>query len=69
MYRRYYVNTNVQPNGDHEVHHQDCLFLPGANNHEYLGAYNNCQDAVRESRKRYRQTNGCYHCCGACHTG
>jgi len=65
----YYVNKNPQTNGDHEVHQQNCSFIPSLSNRLYLGEFYNCTDAVTESRKHFTQTNGCYYCSKACHTG
>jgi hypothetical protein len=62
----YYVNQNAQPNGDHEVHKQDCRFLP--ENRTYLGDFDNCRDAVHEAKKHYSQVNGCRFCATECHT-
>ena len=66
---RYYVNKNAQANGDHEVHESGCSYLPAAENRIYLGDFSNCRDAVAEARRHYRQSNGCYYCSRACHTG
>ena len=65
---RYYVNKNAQENGDHEVHKSNCSWMPHENNRQYLGDFSNCKDAVREAKKYYTQTNGCYYCATACHT-
>ena len=65
----YYVNKNAQSNGDHEVHKEDCLWLPDVVNRTYLGNFTNCYDAVREARKHFMKVNGCYHCSIECHTG
>ncbi len=64
----YYVNKNAQPNGDHEVHTSNCNYLPSLDNRLYLGIFSNCADAVKEAKKSYSQSNGCYYCSRACHT-
>ncbi len=64
----YYVNKNAQANDDHEVHTVNCSYLPNSENRKYLGYLNSCADAVREAKKTYSQSNGCYYCCNACHT-
>ncbi|HEX6371036.1 MAG TPA: hypothetical protein VF006_19115 [Longimicrobium sp.] len=64
----YYVNTQAQSNGDHEVHRDGCTYLPSILNRKYLGQFNYCVDAVDEARKHYTQVNGCYYCSNACHT-
>lgn len=65
---KYYVNTNEQQNGDHEVHREDCAWLPLPQNRIYLGEFSSCQPAVAAARKHYSQVNGCYHCSRECHT-
>jgi len=64
----YYVNKNAQANGDHEVHKSDCDYMPSQENRQYLGDFSNCHDAVREAKKYYSQSNGCYYCSPECHT-
>lgn len=63
----YYVNTNAQANGDHEVHTDMCQHLPAPQNRDYLGFHLTCQPAVAEARRRYLRADGCYWCCNACH--
>jgi hypothetical protein len=66
---RFYVNTNPQPNGDHEVHEEgSCLYPPYLANRKDLGYYANCAGAVKEAKKTYSKANGCYYCCRPCHT-
>jgi len=64
----YYVNKNAQSNGDHEVHKEGCSHMPDVMNRQYLGEFTNCRDAVREAKKYYAQSNGCYYCSYECHT-
>jgi hypothetical protein len=66
---KYYVNRNAQDNGDHEVHVPSCSFLPDAENRLFLGEFSSCGPAVTEAKKYYSQSNGCFYCCNACHTG
>jgi len=66
---RYYVNKNAQSNGDHEVHTKSCSFLPNPENRIYLGPFSTCTSAVREAKKHYPKSNGCYYCSNPCHTG
>lgn len=63
---RYYVNNKAQANGDHEVHTTGCSHMPS--DKKDLGDHDNCQSAVREAKKTYKQSNGCYWCCRECHT-
>ncbi|XMO86758.1 hypothetical protein AAFN75_00335 [Algibacter sp. AS12] len=64
----YYVNKKAQANGDHEVHKRGCSFIPNEENQVYLGLFNNCPDAIKEAKKHYAQSNGCYYCSAYCHT-
>lgn len=65
---RYYVNKNAQPNGDHEVHTASCSFVPDPENRIYLGEFSSCYGAVREAKKLYPKSDGCFYCCKECHT-
>lgn len=65
----YYVNKNAQPNGDHEVHEDKyCSNQPALENRMDLGYHTDCHGAVREARKTYNKSNGCYYCCRPCHS-
>ena len=64
----YYVNKQAQSNGDHEVHKSGCSYMPSEENKQYLGSFSNCFEALREAKKYYSQSNGCYYCCRECHT-
>ena len=66
---RYYVNTNVQANGDHEVHESTCSRLPIESNRQYLGDFTSCSPAVTKAKEYFKQSNGCYYCARACNTG
>jgi len=64
----YYVNSNAQANGDHEVHKSGCSYMPSAENRVYLGDFATCHGAVRKAKQLYPRSNGCYYCCPECHT-
>ena len=66
--KTYYVNKQAQANGDHEVHHEDCPYLPSIANRLKLGLFNSCHDAVKEAKRTYPRSNGCYYCSKECHT-
>jgi len=67
-YEKVYVNDKAQANGDHEVHHQDCVFLPSFVNRTYLGEFSSCKPAVAAARKKYRTADGCRTCSRECHS-
>jgi hypothetical protein len=64
----YYVNTQPQSSGDHEVHESTCSYLPDVQNRKYLGLFSNCHGAVQEAKKYYPTADGCYFCSKACHS-
>lgn len=64
---RYYVNDHAQNNGDHEVHMEGCPYLSQARSTTYLGEFANCREAVAAAKRIYSKSDGCYHCCPACH--
>lgn len=64
--KKYYVNKVAQANGDHEVHVEGCKYMPS--DRIYLGEFINCQDAIKEAKRHFKQTNGCYYCSEPCHT-
>lgn len=66
--KKYYINKNEQSNGDHEVHREDCRYLPTESNRKYLGEFSSCDSAVIESKRYYTKSNGCKTCCPKCHT-
>lgn len=66
----YYINNNIQDNGDYEVHKEGCSHFP-TENYTYLGDYYNCASAVSEAKRRSpnrSRINGCYYCSNPCHT-
>ncbi len=65
--KKYYVNKNAQSTGEHEVHCENCSYLPDSNNRLYLGYFNDCKDAIKEAKKYYINVDGCYYCCPSCH--
>lgn len=66
---RYYVNTNAQANGDHEVHKTEGCPTPANEEHRlYLGNFDSCHDAVRAAKRHFPQSKGCANCSPECHT-
>lgn len=66
---KYYINNNMQANGDYEVHAEGCTFFP-IENYTYLGDFWGCHSAVAEAKRVFpnRKINGCYYCSRECHT-
>jgi len=67
MYKHYYINTNAQLTGEHEVHEDGCYWLSLVVNKKYLGLHENCQEAVQQARWLGYKPDGCYYCCNPCH--
>ena len=66
--KKYYVNDNAQNSGEHEVHTQDCPFLPLIVSKTDLGMHQSCLGAVIAAKIHYRNVDGCATCCPDCHT-
>ena len=66
--KAYYVNTEAQKNGDHEVHVTGCAHAPEPKHRHPLGDFENCAHAVTIAKVLYKKSNGCYYCCYPCHT-
>lgn len=71
MSKTYYFNDNVDDKGYHEVHSDDCPFLPYPMNRTLIGHYGDCKAAIVAARLAYpgKKFDGCYYCCRECHNG
>lgn len=65
---KYYVSKKTQSDGYHEVHTYNCTQGPDSDNRTYVGDYSSCKPAVREAKKHYQKSDGCYYCSKNCHT-
>lgn len=68
--KHYYINnsTSTNPNGNNEVHTEDCSKLPSVSNSSYLGYFNNGIEAVSAAKsKGYIKADGCILCCPEAH--
>lgn len=43
--KHYYFNNGTDIHGNHEVHTEDCTFLPSVSNRTYIGYYSDCSSA------------------------
>jgi len=70
MEKAYRLNLNRQPNGDHEVHADDCRYYPNLN-YDSLGKFCDCVAAVAAAKRKHpsKDINGCVHCARECNTG
>jgi hypothetical protein len=71
MYKYYYFNDHIDEHGYHEVHTEDCEYLPNAANRTYIGRFENCQEAIKAAKEKYpsKYFDGCFFCCRSCHHG
>jgi len=71
MYQHYYYNSNIDDKGNHEVHTENCSYLPNIQNRNYIGYETNCQDAIKKAKETTGKSNfdGCYYCCNPCNKG
>ncbi len=68
MKKKYYVNKQRQITGEHEVHTEDCTFLPAEENRIYIGKFSHCRDALKAAREHFDNVDGCYYCSNECHS-
>lgn len=68
MSKKYIVNKEAQNTWEHEVHNEDCSYLPSESNQKYLWYYNNCSEAIKKAKETYNNVDWCYWCSKACHT-
>lgn len=65
--RNYYVSKRTEPDGSHDVHHSQCIFMPHATNEViYLGKFEDCTGALVASKAHYQETQGCFFCSYEC---
>lgn len=71
MYAFYYYNKNTDSRGNHEVHREDCSYLPSSQNRVYISYEKDCHSAIQRAKNATGKTNfdGCFFCSRACHTG
>jgi hypothetical protein len=65
---KYYINKIAKSDGCHELHTDECKYLPSKGNRVYLGNHSAYIDAVKEARKYYTESNGCFFCSNLAYT-
>lgn len=65
----FYLNSQAQANGNHEIHREDCAALPLEKSRILLGTFDFCSDAILMAKDKYQilNLNGCYFCAKGCH--
>lgn len=71
MLKNYYVNSDssTNPNHDHEVHCEGCIWMPSASKRIYLGQFSSAAAAVAAAKGYYNKVDGCATCCPEAHHG
>lgn len=69
--KHYYFNINKDQHGRHEVHTEECSFLPNVSNRKYIGYANNCSEALEKASAANPTMvfDGCFYCSKPCHRG
>lgn len=70
--KRYRLNKNKDsnPNGNNEVHSQDCRFYNQLTSYVDLGLHSSCHSAVASAKALgYPNADGCKVCSDACNNG
>ncbi len=63
---KYYISTYHDPDKGHEIHKEDCRYMPDIKNRMYLGSFYNCQQAVRLAKLTFPNSEGCKFCMSGC---
>ena len=64
MEKRYYLNKNKNRSGVHEVHREDCFYLPLEMNRIFLGLFSDSYEAVDVGRGILSDVGKCMKCLG-----
>ncbi|MCV6629624.1 MAG: hypothetical protein OIF50_07165 [Flavobacteriaceae bacterium] len=62
----YYVNKIPSDNQDHEVHKEECPWLPEKFKLTLVGRFSNCKEAVEAAKNHFKKANGCCFCNNKC---
>lgn len=59
----FYLASNPNDNGLHEVHDRDCEHIPTTYDRDYLGPYNTGNEAMRKAMTLKKKVGLCENCC------
>ena len=59
----FYLSSKINFEGKYEIHLRECNNLPDILNRDYLGPFNNGQEALRKAQKTNDQAVLCEFCC------
>lgn len=67
---KYYLNLNPQSeHNEHELHKENCSYLPSRDNLSYIGDFSSDTDALIAAKTKHPKysIDGCYYCCPSIH--
>ncbi|SFB02042.1 hypothetical protein [Algoriphagus aquimarinus] len=59
----FYLASNPNESGLHEVHDRDCEHIPNSYDRDYLGPFNTGNEAMRKAMTLKNQVGLCQNCC------
>ncbi|RAI89461.1 hypothetical protein [Algoriphagus yeomjeoni] len=59
----FYLSSNPNENGIHEVHDRECEHIPSAYDRDYLGPFNTGKEALRKALAIKEKVGLCESCC------
>lgn len=67
----YYFNNKIDNNYRHEVHTEDCSYLPALSNRTLIGFEISCRNAIERAKQEHpnKLFDGCFWCATSCHRG
>lgn len=65
----FYLSKELSQHFEHEIHKDDCLYLPDEKSRNLIGNFNTSQEAFDAISKSTQHVNGCYWCCNSIHHG
>lgn len=65
----YYFNNKVDNHYRHEIHIEDCPYIPELLDRTFIGLESNCKAAISRAKREHptKDFDGCYYCCIECH--
>ena len=59
----FYLSSMPNQNGQFEIHEKECEFIPDSIDRDYLGPFNNGQEALRKALLMKQTAVCCESCC------
>lgn len=59
----FYLSSNPNNQGLHEVHDRECEHIPGSYDRDYLGPFNTGKEALRKALTIKKKVVLCENCC------